>query len=136
MATQPIRHVYNECKRFQHVRHYQIEKEHENDLLTSTINISKNRLFNKSKDALYFLKVRNGNKWNSTNTSGLLKTSNPLIFYGDIATQLNGIYKKTHLLVFVFNRGGSELEIYIYNRYYPKNTEELQKIISKYTKLF
>jgi len=126
-------YVFNVTKQFKQVRHYQSEKElAETNLLTSTINISKNRMFNNSKDARYFLKIRNGKHWSKTTTSGLLATNKSLLYYGDIAKNVNGIFKKTHLLIFRFNRGGTQLKIDVYKNYYPSNTNKLQNILAKY----
>jgi hypothetical protein len=125
-------HVFKVSKQFKQVRHYQSEKELENDLLTSIINISKNRMFNNSKDARYFLRIRNGKHWSKTTTSGLLETNKSLLYYGDIAKKVNGIFKKTHLLIFKFNRGGTELKIDVYKNFYPRNTTELLKVLSNY----
>lgn len=126
------KYVFNVTKEFKQVRHYQSEKELENDLLTSTINISKNRMFNNSKDARYFLRIRNGKKWSKTTTSGLLTTSKNLLFYGDIAIKTNGVYKKTHLLIFKFAPKGTVINIHVYKNYYPKNNHELNNILSNY----
>lgn len=126
------KYVFNVSKKFKQVRHYQSEKELENDLLTSVINISKNRMFNNSKDARYFLRIRNGRHWSKTTTSGLLITSNKLLYYGDLAIKTNGVFKKTHLLIFKFNRRGTILKIDIYKNYYPSNKKELQNILSKH----
>ena len=87
------KYVFNVSKEFKQVRHYQSEKELvKNDLLTSTINISKNRMFNKSKDARYFLKIRNGKNRSKTITSGLLTTGNNLVYYGDISIKSNKVF--------------------------------------------
>lgn len=126
------KYVFNVSKEFKQVRHYQSEKELENAPLTSTINVSKNRMFNNSKDARYFLRVRNGKRWSKTTTSGLLETNKSLLFYGDIAKKSNGIFKKTHLLIFKFNRGGAVLKIDLFKDYYPKNKTELQEILNQY----
>ncbi|HIE45535.1 MAG TPA: hypothetical protein EYP87_05075 [Flavobacteriaceae bacterium] len=61
----------------------------------------------------YNTKTRVGNKWSDKIVSGLIRTSNPLVYRGDILVMVNNIYKKTHLLIFVFNHGGSELTIYL-----------------------
>lgn len=126
------KYVFNVSKEFKQVRHYQSEKELENDLLTSTINIAKNRMFNNSKDARYFLKIRNGKSWSKTTTSGLLETNKSLLYYGDIAIHTNGVFKKTHLLIFKFNRGGTILNIDVFKNYYPRNNSELQNILANY----
>jgi len=126
------KHVFNVTKEFKQVRHYQSEKELETDLLTSTINISKNRMFNNSKDAMYFLRIRNGKRWSKTITSGLLTTSKSLLFYGDIAKNVNGVFKKTHLLIFQFTPNGKQINIYVYKNYYPISKTELQNILSKF----
>ena len=128
----PIKIVYNECKRFKQVRHYQSEKKLENDLLASTINISKNRMFNNSKDAMYFLRIRNGKRWSKKITSGLLTTSKSLLFYGDIAKNVNGVFKKIHFLIFQFTPNGEQISIYVYKNYFPKNNKELQSILFKF----
>lgn len=133
MAHIVQKYVYIVSKEFKQVRHYNcINNPTDLTLITSTVNISKNRKYNNSKGASYFLKTRKGNKWSDKITSGLLRTVNPLIYYGDIPTITNNIHKKTHLLIFVFNRGGTELTIYLYKNYYPNTKRELQKIITNY----
>ncbi len=134
MAPQkPIEYRYKVSKKFKQVRHYQcLEGLSNTELVTSSIHISKNRYFNNSKDAYYFLKIKEGDFWAKKNTSGLLKTRDPLIYLGDLAINCNGYYKSIHLLVFVFNPGGSELIIYLYKDYYPKTEYDLQQIISNY----
>ncbi len=133
MAKQPTQYIFNVCKEFKQVRHYQSEKELvETDPLTSVINISKNRMFNNSKGAMYFLRIRNGKKWSKTTTSGLLTTKRKSLYYGDIAKRINGIYKKTHLLIFKFAPKGTAINIYVFKDYYPKNNHELQNILSNY----
>ena len=135
MAHIVQKYVYAVSKQFKQVRHYNcINKPTDLTLLTSSINISKNRRFNNSKDASYFLKIRKGNKWNSNVTSGLIRTHKPLIYYGDIPIILNNVYKKTHLLIFIFNNGGTELTIHLFKNYYPNSKKELQIIISRYLK--
>ena len=126
------KYVYNVVKEFKQVRHYQSENKLENDLLTPIINISKNRRFNNSKDAMYFLRIRNGKRWSKTTTSGLLTTSKSLLFYGDIAKNINGVFKKVHLWIFQFTPNGKKINIYVYKNYYPSNKTELQSILSKF----
>lgn len=89
-------------------------------------------MFNNSKDARYFLKIRNGKHWSKTTTSGLLTTHKNLLYYGDIAKNVNGVFKKTHLLIFKFNRVGTQLKIDVYKNFYPRNSTELQNILSNY----
>lgn len=133
MAHIVQKYDYIVLKQFKQVNHYRcINNPTDLTLITSTVNISKNRRFNNSKDALYFLKTRIGNKWSDKIVSGLIKTSNPLVYYGDIPVMVNNTYKKTHLLIFVFNSGGSELTIYLYKNYYPRTKQNLQNIISNY----
>ncbi len=133
MATQqPTQHIFKAIKCFKQVRHYQSEKElTATDLLTTTINISKDREFNNSKDVSYWLKIRDVKKWTKAVT-GLKRTKNSLLYFGDIATSKNGVYKPTHLLIFKFRPGGKELLVYLYKHFYPRNTTELQNILSNY----
>ena len=128
---QPIKYVFKAFKSFKDVRRYKSVKELKYDrIITSKINISKDRKFNNSKGILYWLKFRISTKWSEAIT-GLKVTSNPLIYYGNIATTQNGIYKPTHLLVFKFNAGGTILKIDFYRNYYPKNNKELYQILHK-----
>jgi len=127
----PEKHVFKAFKSFKEVRHYQSVKELKNgNIITSKINISKDRKFNNSKGILYWLKFRLPTKW-SKEITGLKVTKKPLLFYGDIPTTKNGIYKPTHLLIFRFNAGGTILKIDLYKDSYPKNDIELQKILLK-----
>lgn len=132
MATQPIQYTFKAVNCFKQVRHYQSERElTATDLLTSTINISKDREFNNSKGISYWLKIREAKKWSKAVT-GLKNTSNQLLYYGDIPTKINGMYKPTHLLIFKFVAGGQKVSIDVYYNYYPKHQAELQNILSKY----
>jgi hypothetical protein len=132
MATQqPTQHIFKAVKCFKQVRHYQSEKELNNDLLTSSINIGKDREFNKSKNVSYWLKLREPKKWGK-NITGLKKTKNPYVYFGDIPTIKNGVHKPAHLLVFVFNKTGTKLKIHLYKNYYPSNKNELNNILAGY----
>ena len=133
MATQtPAQYNFKAVKCFKQVRHYQSEKKlTATDLLTTTINISKDREFNNSRGVSYWLKIRDVKKWSKAVT-GLKRTSNQLLYYGDIATSKNGVHKPTHLLIFKFTPGGKELLVFLYKHFYPKNNTELQSILSKY----
>lgn len=132
MAKQnPIRCVFNVSKIYNEVRHYESEISlKETVLLTDLINISKDRQFNNSKNVSYWLKIRQNNKWSSAIT-GLKTTHIPLVYYGDIAIKINGINKPTHLLIFQFEPGGKRVVIYLFNNFYPQNTQELNQLLNK-----
>lgn len=132
MAKQnPIKCVYNASKIFKEVRHYKSEKPiTETNLLTEKINISKDRKFNNSINVSYWLKIRCKNKWSNAIT-GLKDTHIPLVYYGDIATISNGKKIPKHLLIFHFTPGGNSVTIYLFENYYPFNTQELNQILNR-----
>jgi len=133
MARQnPIKYVFNVSKPFKEVRHYKSEtKITVPNLLTTDLNISKDRRYNNSQNVSYWLKIREKQKWSKVIT-GLKATNKSLLYYGDIPTQQSNRNIPTHLLVFKFNRGGSQLIIYLYQNYYPSNIQKLQSILSNH----
>lgn len=128
----PIKIVYNVSKTFKEVRHYKsVEPILNTNLLTSEINISKDRKFNNSRGVSYWIKIRHPKKWSKV-ISGLKSTKRPMLYYGDIPTVLNGRKIPKHLLVFRFVKVENSLTIYLYENYYPTTERELQIILSKH----
>ena len=131
MATQPKRYVYNIYKVYKEVRHYQCTKElNKDELITSTINISKNRKFNNSIGVLYWLKIRKNKKWSKLIT-GLKTTSDPLVYFGDIPKITNNSFIPQHFIIFRFKKEGIQLIIEVFKNYYPKTDKELHYYLNQ-----
>lgn len=132
MATYKLnRYVFSVFKEYKEVRHYQYTKElTKGDLITSTINISKNRKFNKSIGVLYWLRLRQNNKWSKPIT-GLRKTQNSMVYYGDIPKIIYKTYIPQHLLIFRFKKEGTQLIVEVFKNYYPKTDKELDYYLNQ-----
>jgi hypothetical protein len=77
-----------------------------------------------------YLRLRTSTNWNtSEKVTGLRPTDNPRVFYGD-RLQKN----KKSLLVFIFQKEGSQLYVDVYRSFYPKHKGILQKILKRYEK--
>lgn len=131
MAKQrnPIRHVYKVVNphRYKEVRHYNlVEVEPYKPILSLKTNVSKDRNFSNARNVAYWLKERSKDdkKWLNP-TTGLKRTANPYIFYGDISAQSNGKHKRKSLLIFRFTENAEKLIIDVYPDYYPHETEIL-----------
>lgn len=127
MATQlntPIVHVYKEVNNGKYLttKHYELVNVlGGTKLLSHRLNLSKNRNFALSTPE-YWLKERQGNKWAKYCLTGLFKTKNPKVFYGDTS-------KKKNLLLFKFDKSKNELKIYYFNNFYTKDLSLLKPYI-------
>jgi len=127
MATatpRPIVHVFKEYNigKYKSTRHYELQKVTDGtNQLTDIINVSKDRNCAKSSP-IYWLQIREGNKWKTPRLTGLFKTSANLVFIGDTE-------KRTNLVLFKFTDKAETLAIYFYSNYYTKNIKALLQII-------
>lgn len=124
-----IRHTYEVINpnRYKEVKHYNLTNTKPyKPILSLKINISKDRNFSNARNVAYWLKERSKDdkKW-LIPTTGLKRTSNPFIFYGDISTNSNGKHKRKSLLIFQFSNNAERLIIDVYPNYYPHETEIL-----------
>jgi hypothetical protein len=122
MATQtpqPVIHIYKEINvgKFKGVKHYELIECNYRSILSNLINISKDRNCAQSKP-VYWLKERNGEKWQKYCTTGLFKTGKTNIFKGDVD-------KKKHLLLFKFSNKASTLTAMYFENYYTKDLTNL-----------
>lgn len=130
MATQiptPIIHLYKEVNtgKYKTTQHFDlIEIRNGKNHISEKINISINRNCALSMP-LFWLKVHNGKKWITPFLTGLFKTKNPNVYYGDTN-------KRTHLLLFVFSDNRQDLKIYFFQNYYTKNLNNLERFITEY----
>ncbi len=127
MATQnPQKHNFTAINygKFKEVTHYeQTNFETENSHLAYFANISRNREFNNSKNVAFWYKSKelNGKKWGNCIT-GLKRTSNRNIYFGDIAQVVFNRHVPTHLLIFIFSNEFRNLQILTFKDFYPKDT--------------
>lgn len=128
MATQntPVKHLFRVVnpERYKEVRHYELKSGTEISFLPHWANISRNREFNKSQDVAFWYKSKdlNGIKWTKVIT-GLKRTRNSKVYFGDIPKIVNGKYLPRHLLIFVFSTDSMVLTIYAYKDFYPSDEE-------------
>jgi hypothetical protein len=79
-----------------------------------------------------YFRIKTTTNWaTSEQVTGMFKTNNPLIYYGDRKHQ------GRNLLIFIFNDDRTQLTVDYYLEYCPYNrtnqiTPELQAILSKY----
>jgi hypothetical protein len=80
----------------------------------------------------HYFRIKTTTNWaTSEQVTGMFKTNNPLIYYGDRKHQ------GRNLLIFIFNDDRTQLTVDYYLEYCPYNrtnqiTPELQAILSKY----
>lgn len=122
-TPKPTVHIFKEINqgKFKCTKHYNlVEVRNGKSLVSSMVNISKNRNFAKSCPE-YWLKIRDNNKW-SKNITGLFKTKSKLTYHGDINF-------KQDLIIFRFSSGGTHLVIFYFKNYYTKNINDVIKKI-------
>ena len=119
LNSKPLELIYNEVNhgRYNSVKHY--ETQDASNPFTNLINIAKDRGFAKSNPN-YWLKTKEGKKWSKNALSGLFKTSNEHIFWGDIKS--NG--RKTNTFLVEFSKDAEELKVYYFD-YYTQDVENL-----------
>lgn len=119
MATRrpkPITYWYDETKigKYKTTKWYQlVQTDTKKPKLSSLIKISKDQQFAKSSP-LYWLELHDGKRFIKPRATGLFKTSNGLIYYGDIDN-------RTHSLLFRFTKNGNSLIIKYFEYYYTKD---------------
>ena len=116
----PIIHVFKEYNigKFKDTKHFKIDTvTNGTNQLTDIINISKDRNCAKSSP-LYWLQIRENNKWKKPRLTGLFKTDKNLVFKGD--TQ-----KRKNLLLFKFSEDAHTLTVYFYSNHYTGNITTL-----------
>jgi len=125
MATQkptPVTHIFKEVNigKYKTTNHYElVEVKNGSSKLSNKLNISANRNCALSMPE-YWLKLHEGNKWAKKWLTGLFKTPNVNIFYGDTK-------HKTNLLLFEFSNDKRFLKVYFYPNYYTSNFTNIKK---------
>jgi len=117
----PAIHVFKEFNvgKYRSVKHFELlEIKNGNNLLTTKINLSKDRGFAKSNPD-YWVKIWKGNKWAVKTLTGLFKTKLPNIYFG-----YKG--KKEHLIIFKFSDDSNTITMYYFENFY---TNDLSKVL-------
>jgi hypothetical protein len=128
MATQtphPVTHVYKEINegKFKGAKHYELKEViNGTPQLSELINIGKDRNCAQSMP-VYWLKIRNGNKW-SKYITGLFKTRFNSVYKGNLE-------KKKHLIVFKFSTDAKTLTAFVFKDYYTKDISSLLPLINQ-----
>ncbi len=148
MAT--ILHEFRKIQtsdKYKEVKHYEKTTSTPfNSYIEDFANISKQRCFNNSQNVAFWYKSAPRKKddtrgnWDKDPITGLFRTSNPCIYYGDISSYANGRYKKHTFLFFLFSIDMEVLMIVEYKDFYPNNLDyfmrcelpNLNKIYSVY----
>ena len=122
MATipTPTVHSYTEINpgKYAEVKHYELkEVTNGNKVLSTLINVSKNRKFARSNPD-YWLKIREGKKWINPALTGLFKTNFPFIYKGDSQHRKN-------LIIAKFTKDASQVNIYYFKDYYTRDLKTL-----------
>lgn len=122
-----IRHSYKVCKALKSYTVYELEKPHQNTVLTEKIRIEKFRFFSNGSGFDDYLRLRDTAKWETCEqVTGLFKTGNVNLFYGDRIKSGN-----KSLLIFYFSKNKKRLIIDYYKNFYPKR-EVLQTLLTNY----
>ena len=117
-------------QRYKEVRYYDSITPITDNLLKPIVNISVNRQFNKSENVAYWYKNKGQNDTKLSGCiTGLKRTNDKNIFYGDIPTKINGRFRPQHLIIFRFSEDLTALQIEIYKDYYPYDIEEILRLI-------
>ncbi len=117
---EPIVHIFKEYNigKFKSTRHFELKSvSNGTNQLSNIINISKDRKCAKSSP-IYWLQIREDNKWKKPRLTGLFKTKENLIFKGD--TQ-----KRKNLVLFKFSEDKETLAIYFYSNFFTGNPSPL-----------
>lgn len=114
---------YGKFKDVTHYKQIQPFLANENSHLPYYINKPKNREFNNSENLAFWYNSMelNGTKWSNPIT-GLNRTSNRNIYFGDIAKIVFNRHVKTHLLIFIFSNEFRNFQILTFKDFYPKDT--------------
>jgi len=117
----PTIHVFQEFNedKYRSVKHFElVEIKNSSNLLTTKINLSKDRGFAKSNPD-YWVRTWQGSKWSAKTLTGLFKTKMPNVFFG-----YKG--KKESLILFKFSNNGSTLTLYYFENFF---TNDLTKVL-------
>tara|TARA_R110001583_G_scaffold74038_3_gene205332 strand:+ start:886 stop:1269 length:384 start_codon:yes stop_codon:yes gene_type:complete len=120
-VLKPSIHVFKEFNvgKYNSVKHFELlEIKNGNIVLTTKINLSKDRGFAKSNPD-YWVKIWRGNKWSPKTLTGLFKTKIPNIYFG-----YKG--KKEHLILIKFSNEGSTMTLYYFENFF---TNDLSKVL-------
>ena len=121
MNQTPTIHIFKEFNvgKYRSVKHFELlEIKNGNNLLTTKINLSKDRGFAKSNPD-YWVKIWKGNKWSEKTLTGLFKTKTPNVFFG-----YKG--KKEHLILFKFSNDSITITVYYFENFF---TNDLTKVL-------
>jgi len=121
----PTIHVFQEFNvgKYRSVKHFELlEIKNGSNLLTTKINLSKDRGFAKSNPD-YWIKIWQGNKWSEKTLTGLFKTNLPNVFYG-----YKG--KKEHLIIFKFSKHSETVTIYFFENFFTNDLTNVLDIIN------
>lgn len=122
-----IRHIYKVERAKKVYTVYQLEPTTQTPVLTDLIRIEDYRKFSNGKGFDKYLRLRDTTSWaTSEQVTGLKKTNNPDVFFGD--RMHDG---KKNLIVFKFSKDKEYLLIDYYKGYYPSNSD-LKAISNKY----
>ncbi|MGN7513681.1 MAG: hypothetical protein ACTHOM_04850 [Allomuricauda sp.] len=108
-------------KIFKEVRHYDLIKG--KDLFSQRLNIGINRGFSKAQYT-YSLKIWKGKKW-SGQLTGLFKTNDPNLFYGDTMDKKN-------LVIARFTQNGKRLRLYYFENFYTRRISAFLKTFKEH----
>lgn len=129
MATHtptPIVHVYTEVNvgKYRKTKHYELEAvKHGAPQLSTLINISKDQGCARSSPP-YWIKTREGKKWQKPMT-GLFKVPvKGMIYYGDDCN-------KKHLVITDFEKGARKVTVYYFKNFYTANLNNVIQIINR-----
>lgn len=120
----PVTYIYNEINigKYKTVKRYELlNTDTKTPKLSRLIKISKDQQFAKSAPC-YWLEIHNGKKFIKPRVTGLFKTGDNYVYFGDI--DVNRV--KTHTLLFKFSNNAETLTIKYFENFY---TNDLHQII-------
>ena len=123
--SKPIIYVFNEINigKFNTVKHFELDEQStSSNRLGKFLNISCNRDFAKSKPD-YWIKIKEGNRWQTFSLTGLFKTEFENVYKGDAN-------RKKHLLVFKFEDNQSKVLVYYFENYYTNVLSNVKHLIN------
>lgn len=130
--TKPVIHIYKPLKVNKTCITYEIEQTKgirepkPEDYFTDLIKIENDQGYSKAKPVFWF-RIRDKTNWSKCKTpTGLFKTLNPRLFYGNILTS-----KGKTLVLFYFDEVNN-LQIFKYPHGYHTTSKQLETIINKF----
>ena len=125
--VQRVRHIYKVERTKKVYTVYQLEPTTQSPILTDLVRIEKFRKFSKGTGFDDYLRLKNTTNWaTSEKVTGLMKTDNPNVFFGD--RMHSG---RKNLIVFKFSKDKEFLLIDYYKGDYPTKGD-LNAILDKY----